>query len=415
MKTSQKRSTLETVLLTSGLLIPLASGAGFQLTERSASGLGRAFSGEAAIAEDASVLSSNPAALILLGGEWNFSVGVTYINPSADATLFPLVTGGNNGPALRDDDIAEDAFVPYLYLTKKITDDLSVGFGAFSTFGFRTNYSEAVADQINTNFSEIATFTLNPSFGYRINDFLSVGAGFNALYAEGEITSNAVAGTPLPFFGLEGDDWAFGYNIGLLFEPTSTTRIGLNYRSKFDIDLEGSSNSFFSGGTSVPADLSIELPATLQVSIAQDLSPQWTIHGDILWTQWSSFDRLEPNTGSPATDPFLAVDQEWNDTFRYSIGATYRPNSTWTLRTGIAYDESPIDDEFRTLRIPDGDRFWLSAGASYAINPNLSIDAGYSLIFIQDVSLGENDPSIDTDSLGEGIIQQFSLGLSGSF
>lgn len=414
MKTHQ-RSFLASVIVPSSLLIPFASGAGFQLSERSGSGLGRAFSGEAAIAEDASVLSSNPAALILLGGEWNYSVGVSYINPGADATLFPAVTGGNGGPALRDDDIAEDAFVPYLYLTKRITEDLTVGFGAFSTFGLRTNYSESVADQIGTNFSEVSTFTLNPSIGYRINDYLSVGVGFNALYAEGELTSNAVPGTPFPFFALEGDDWAFGYNIGILIEPTATTRIGLNYRSKFDIDLEGSSRSTFSGGAEVPADLSVELPATLQVSIAQDLSPEWTIHGDVLWTQWSSFDRLEPNTNSPLTDPFLAVDQEWNDTFRYSVGATYRPNSTWTLRTGVAYDESPVDDDFRTLRIPDGDRIWLSVGASYALNENLSIDAGYSFIFIEDVSLGENDPTIDTDSLGEGTIQIFSLGISGSF
>lgn len=423
--TITKTQLFRTTLLGTSLLAPAAFGAGFQLAERSASGLGRAFSGEASVADDASVLASNPAAMILLGGDWNYSTGMTYIEPGADATLFPTVTGGNAGPALRDRDIAESAFVPYLYATKRLNEDLVIGAGMFTAYGLRTNYSENVASQVGTNYSEVTTVNINPSIGYRINDVVSIGAGFNILYAEGEITSSSVPLAGLPSFGLEGDDWSFGWNLGALFELSDRTRIGINYRSALNLELEGTATGTILAGaglTSSDASLDVELPATAEISISHDLNSQWTLHGDVFWTQWSAFQKLEPmvDTGIPAADafinPLLATDEDWNDTFRYSVGTTYRHNDTWTFRAGVAYDESPVDDEKRTLRIPDGDRIWLSTGASYVVNDSLTIDAGYSYIFVDEVSLGQNDNGlIGTNSIGEGNIHVLSLGVSGNF
>ncbi|MGJ8723684.1 MAG: OmpP1/FadL family transporter [Roseibacillus sp.] len=416
-------------------MTPSLLGAGFQLAERSASGLGRAFSGEAAIADDASVVASNPAAMIMLGGEWNFSAGITYIDPGANATLYPALTGGNGGPALKDDDIAESAWVPYVYGTKRINDKVAVGAGLFSTFGLRTNYETSTAALVATDYSEITTVNFNPSIAYRINDQLTLGAGFNVMYAEGEITSLAPGGMGARLFGLEGDDIAFGYNIGFLYELSERTRIGLHYRSSMKLELEGDVTLSPAFNTLVPGGvfdvdgvydgtLDVELPATVELSLYHEVNDKWAFHGDILWTQWSSFETLEPKTGvvnanpfAPVpVDPILATPENWNDAFRYSIGATYQHNDSWTFRTGIAYDESPVDDEFRTLRIPDGDRIWLSLGASYAVTENMKIDAGYSFVMVDEVSLGENDGGfIGTDSIGEGNIHLFALGMSGSF
>lgn len=429
MKTYQNRIK-QTAILGSVIVSPYLFGAGFQLAERSASGLGRAFSGEASIADDASVVASNPAAMLMLGGDWNFSTGATYIDPGANATLYPAVTGGNAGPALKDDDIAASAFVPYLYATKRINEDLVAGFGTFSSFGLRTNYNESTSDLVGTNYSEVTTINFNPSLSYRINESLSIGAGFNVMYANGEITSNQVALAGAPSFGLEGDDVAFGYNLGVLFNLSESTRIGLSYRSAMNLDLEGTATGSILGGATVPANLDVELPATAELSIFHQINEKWAIHGDVFWTQWSSFETLEPkvSTGNPAVDAGvnagLRTPENWNDSFRYSIGTTYQANSQWTFRGGIAYDMTPVDDEFRTLRIPDGDRLWLSAGASYALNEHLKIDAGYSFIFVDEVSLGQpnSTPSgfadsglIGSNSIGEGNIHLFSLGVSGSF
>ncbi|MDQ8189498.1 OmpP1/FadL family transporter [Roseibacillus persicicus] len=412
----------QSAILGSLFAAPNLLGAGFQLAERSASGLGRAFSGEASIADDASVVSSNPAAMLMLGGDWNFSVGGGYINPGADATLYPAVTGGNAGPVLKDDDIAESAFVPYLYLTKRMSEDIAVGLGVYSNYGLRTNYSDSVADLVGTNYSDITTINFSPSIAYRINEMISIGAGLDVVYAEGELTANAVAGTPAPSFKLKGDDLAFGYNLGILLNLSESTRVGINYRSKVELALDGSASGSPFGGASVPGELDVDLPASAEVSIFHQLNDKWAVHGDILWTQWSSFDTLEPmvSTGNPALDAGvnagLRTVENWDDTFRYSLGATYQANSQLTLRGGVAYDFSPVDDEYRTLRIPDGNRLWLSIGGSYALNENLKVDAGYSLIFVDKVKLGENDNGlIGTNSRGEGNIHLFALGLSGSF
>ena len=136
---AQTSHLLRIALLGVSALSPHAFGSGFQLQNRSAIGLGRAFSGGSSVADDASVIASNPAAMALLEGEWNYSAGLTYINPNADATLFPTFTGGNAGPATTDDDIAESAVVPHLYLTKRLNEDIVVGIGAFSNYGLRTN------------------------------------------------------------------------------------------------------------------------------------------------------------------------------------------------------------------------------------------------------------------------------------
>ena len=170
------------------------------------------------------------------------------------------------------------------------------------------------------------------------------------------------------------------------------------------------------------AELEVELPATIDLSISHDLNSQLTLHGSIVWTEWSTFESLNPNTGvfdaitGAPVDTFLATQQDWEDTFRYAVGATYRHDDRWTFRTGVAYDETPISDSNRTLRIPDGDRLSLSLGASYLVNNYLSLDFGYSYTFVDTISLGENDNGlIGTDSRGEGDIQEFSIGVSGSF
>ena len=152
-------------------------GAGFQLTQRSASGLGRGFSGEAAYAEDASVLASNPAAMILLGGNWNFSAGLNIIDVESEVRgLGPL---GN----LEDDTAGETSFVPLIYGTKRVNENIVVGAGLFSTYGLITDYSSSFADQAGVDLSEIISVNFNPSIAWRLNEVVTLGAGLNILYA----------------------------------------------------------------------------------------------------------------------------------------------------------------------------------------------------------------------------------------
>lgn len=387
-------------------------GAGFQLHERSVSGLGRAFSGEAAIADDASVLASNPAGMIRLD-DGAFSVGLQYINPSVDVKGLRVPPG----LAVKDSDIAGDAVVPYFYYSRKINDNISAGLGVFSSFGLATNYSNGFAALVGTDVSEITTVTINPSIAMRLNDQVTLGVGLDILHAEGRL-SNTAGGTTV--FDLEGDDWAVGYNIGILYEISDSTRLGLHYRSGIDLTIEGSAKfgpPLGPPGTKVDATLDVDLPDSVEFSVYHELNDQWAVHADVIWTNWSKFKEVAPKTGTPA-DPFVAVQENWHDSMRYSVGTTYKHSEKVTLRAGLALDESPVSTSNRTLRIPDGDRLWASIGATIKLNDCYNLDIGYTHIFAGDVSvkakaIGGNEDFF-TGKVG-GDVDIIGVGISGSF
>lgn len=392
-------------------------GAGFQLQERSVSGLGRAFSGEAAIADDATVLSSNPAGLIHLS-DGSLSVGLQYIRPNVD------VKGTAPLSAASDSNVAEDAFVPYFYYTRKINDNVSVGLGIYSSFGLATDYSRSFASLVGTETSEITTVTINPSLAYRVNDSLTVGVGFSALYAEGNLTALNTATDPIPgvvgssLFDLEGDDWAFGWNIGILYELNKSTRIGLSYRSKYDLKIEGDATGALVGGVKRDATLNVELPDSAEFSIYHEVNDRWAVHGDVIWTNWSKFDQLAPKVGIPAADAALLVQENWEDSFRYAIGVTHKYSDKVTLRAGVAFDESPVATADRTLRIPDGDRIWVSLGATIKLNDCYNLDIAYTHIFADDADIrfaaaGGNEGQFSGKASGD--VDLFGIGISGTF
>jgi long-chain fatty acid transport protein len=401
------------------LILPLgaihwAAAAGFQLHERSASGLGRAFSGEAAMGDDASVIASNPAGMILLQDEWSFAVGASAIFPEVEVsgtyappapappgTLLPA-NGGN---------VASDAYIPYLYLAKRLSDHLVLGFGSYTTFGLKTNYPVAFPGRTIADFSELVSFNLNPSLAWEINETWSIGAGFDALYADGKLTSSLTSTSPL--LDLAGDDWGYGFNAGVLFRPAGHTRFGLHYRSAIDLELEGRAVSVlpaFNG----PATLAVELPDSIEFSAVHEIGA-WAIHGDVMWTNWSKFEQLAPFIiGAPAQPP--ATPENWKDSWRFALGTTWRLNETLTLRAGAAYDRSPVPEGNLTLRIPDADRYWLTAGFSWEFTPCWTLDGGYAHIFADDVFISEGSAATGFfrgEATGSGDV--VSLGLSASF
>jgi long-chain fatty acid transport protein len=372
-------------------LIPLgeAAGSGFQLQERSAAGLGRAFSGEAAIGDDASVIASNPAAMTLLAEEWSFALGASAIFPEVEVdgrysppapappgTVLPAPAGN----------VADDAFIPYFHAAKRVHERLGLGFSAFTIYGLNSNYPTSFPARAVADSSEVMSLNLNPSLAWRIDDRWSVGLGFNALYADGKLTSTAPS--TLPLLDLAGDDWGYGFNAGLLFEAGPGTRFGLHYRSAIELEIEGRAVSVFPAFNGA-ASLAVELPDSLEFSAVHDLG-DGSIHGDVMWTGWSVFQELAPRIGgAPAQPPATA--HRWQDSWRFALGATWRATETWTFRAGIAYDRSPAPAANLTLRIPDADRFWLSAGLSWEFSPGMTLDFGYAHIFADDIPITDGN------------------------
>lgn len=373
-----------------------ASGSGFQVQERSAVGLGRAFSGEAAMADDASVIASNPAGMTLLEDEWSFAIGATGIFPDVDISGTLTTPAGTRGAVA--DGVAGDAVLPYFYLSKRLNEHLVFGFGSYTTFGLRTDYQPGFGAGALADFSELVSFNLNPSLAWKINDQWSVGLGFDALYADGKLTSTIPP--VIPLLDLRGDDWGYGFNVGVLFELCPETRFGLHYRSGVDLKLEGRSAGAFPTLFG-PATLAVDLPDTVEFSAVHDMG-DWSIHGDVMWTNWSKFQQLAPQViGSPGAIP--PTIENWDDSWRFALGTTWRATETWTFRAGLAYDLTPVPDANRTLRIPDADRYWLSVGFSWEFAPCWTLDAGYAHLFSEEVFINESS-----------IFGNFRGGVSGS-
>ena len=393
----------------------LASAAGFALIEQSGSGMGNAYAGAAASAEDASTIFFNPAGMTLLPDR-QFAVAGHAIKPSAKFTdggsappLLITNVGGNGG------DAGDWALVPNAYFATKLTDKLSAGVGVSVPFGLTTEYDDGWAGRFQALKSEVMTIDINPSLAYKINDRFAVGGGVSYRTIDAEL-SNAVDFSAVVAAGsggailipnvegkatVTGDDAAWGWNLGALINVATDTRVGIAYRSKIKYTLEGDVkfdrpvtgnaganaiiNAFGADGD-VTAD--VELPETISISLFHRLSDRWDLMADYTRTGWSSFEKLTVvrSNGAQLTETI----ENWEDTSRYSIGANYRSSEKVKLRGGVAYDETPVPDQFRTPRIPDNDRLWVAFGVQWKTSDRAALDFGYAHLFIDDVPISQD-------------------------
>ena len=358
-------------------------GAAFQLAEHSAAGLGRAFAGEAAIAEDASVVARNPA-LMAQFDKIEFSITGTYVMP--DVSLVGIdAPDGIDSAELNNSSIAPNAFIPAMYLVVPLNDKFALGFATFSNFGLATEFDDDYAAGQLAGETSITTVNFNTSLSYKVNDNFAIAGGLNVIYAEASLIRNLGKnsyGIPPQFevANLAGDDISYGWNMGLSYDFNENNRLGFSYRSEVKIGLEGDySDDTTLAGKVVPGTMAITLPAIMEFSGLHQLNNTVAVHYSAVWTGWSSFDELAGYT--EGGDKLVFSKQEnFSNSMRYALGATYQVSSKIKLRTGIAYDQSPTDAEHRSISIPDTNRIWLSGGLNYSFDNQASVDFGISII-----------------------------------
>lgn len=374
--------------------VPIAAqAAGFALIEQSASGMGNAFAGGGAVAEDASTIYFNPAGMTYIQGTQ--LVGAIHLikpnaefNNSGSASGFGKPLGGSGG------DAGDLAFAPNFYYKRDFTDTIKFGLGVNAPFGLKTEYDPTWMGRFQAIKSEVKTVNINPAIAFKVNDQLSLGFGLSAMWAQAELTRavNFGAGGE-GSVKIKGDDWGFGYNLGAIYQATTNTRFSVAYRSKVNQSLEG--DATFVRPALVPAaaapdgnvTAAVTLPETFSVSAFSKLDDKWDVMGDVTWTRWSQFQQLDIVRTSGSLLSHTA--ENWSNTLRYSIGASYHYSDALKLRVGLAYDEEAISDQYRTARIPGNDRKWVSLGASYQITPAGTIDVGYSHLFISNASISD--------------------------
>jgi long-chain fatty acid transport protein len=368
-----------------------AAASGFQLMEQNASGLGASYAGSAAVAEDASTIFFNPAGISFLGGRHNVAVSLNAIKPSArfSGTAVPsaapvaAVAGALNSYGTGGD-AGDWAYLPAMYYTYSVTPSVTVGLGINSPFGLKTHYNVPWVGQLLGIESDLKTMAINPVVSFKGDDTFSIAVGFIAQKAEATLTSATGLGVNPTQAQVKGEDWAYGFNLGALWQVTRDVRLGFNYRSEIKHTLEGTAYGAPLPSSVVPAEAAAELPALATLSGTWDVARNWKLMADVAWTGWSSFKTLQvinQSTGLPLT----TTPENWKDSWRFALGASYQINPDVKLRAGIAYDQSPVPDLYRTVRIPDNDRTWLSLGGQWKVGPG-ALDVGYAHIFVKDSS-----------------------------
>lgn len=379
--------------------------AGFALSEQNASGLGNAYAGAAAVAEDASTIFFNPAGMTYLEGTQ--IVGALHLirttgdfddRNSQRAGIRPL---GNEGG-----DFGGLAAIPNVYYKQDINEQLKFGIGIGTPFGLKTDYDKNWLGRFQALKSELKTVNINPSLAWKLNDQWSFGFGVSAMWAQAELTSAVNLGAAESSVNNKGKDWGFGYNLGAIYQVTPDTRLGLSFRSKVEQHLKGDARSPFTTFNTIPGstlntDITADLtfPETLSLSSFSRLDERWDLLADVTWTRWSQFKTLTVVRDNGSNTILGSTQEHWNNTLRYSLGLNYRYSDTIKLRTGVAYDEEAIDNNHRTSRIPGNDRVWLSFGASWQYSLQTRFDAGYAHLFIKEATIYD-DQRTSTPSKG---------------
>jgi long-chain fatty acid transport protein len=385
------------------LLVCAASGyagaAGFALIEQNASGIGNAYAGSAASAENASTIYFNPAGMTKLR-EREFSAGIAAVRPS-----LKFSDGGSNigtATASGAGDAGDWAAIPNAFASWNAAKNWYVGVGISAPFGLKTEYDPNWVGRFQAESFEIQSINLNPSVAYRVNDTVSLGFGanwqrFQAIYKRKAAVLNAL--TQATDLKLDADDDSWGWNAGALFDISPATRIGVSYRSSIKHTLEGtltSSNQLVAQDVNAKAE--IKLPDTFIVSVSQALNERWTMLGDLSWAGWGKIQKVEivrttagTSAGTGVGTVAQTLDTKFRDAWRVAFGGVYKYSDAWDLKFGIAYDQTPVQSaEQRLVSLPDNNRLWLSAGAVWKPAKDTRVDLGAAYLYVRDTDIANN-------------------------
>jgi long-chain fatty acid transport protein len=415
---------------------------GFQLVEQNASGLGNAFAGQAAGIKNAGAIYFNPAALTRVEG-WNLMVSVEpigvgttfadtastvpYVNFPTGRYDFPVPLGSNGG------DAGGWIPVPNGYLSGQVTEGIWLGVGFNVPFGLETDWDPSWMGRFHATKSKVQALNVNPTIAIKLSDNLSIGGGANWQHLTADLnqgvaygglsyagTAQAVATLPpalqaaaigavIAQLGpqgrslegqalISGDSNAWGWNAGALLRLGEQGHLGVSYRSKVKHDVTGDVTFDGAPTFSLPGALepigaglnarfasgavktTIELPETWSVALAFE-GEKTEVLADWTWTGWSSIPSLDIVRADDSA--LSSVPLQFQDTWRAGLGLNFKMNDSWTLRLGTAYDKAPVQDAYRTPRLPDANRIWAAGGFQFKITEKAVVDLGYAHIFIK--------------------------------
>src|SRR5690554_6745154 len=410
MKNKFNRLSLA-VAIAAAALASQAHAGGYQINEQSVSGQGYGHAGRSSNVNDATIVFGNPAGMSFLDRA-QVTAGGTYLNVNTDiknvqaqrtldagvaqggapmGVQVPIgdIPGGNSG------DMVPGTLVPFAFYAHPVNERLAFGFGVYAPFGSKTDYEDGFEGRNQGNYTEVTVMTAQPTVSYRFTDQLSVGLGVTYNRVDGELRRQvpvSVPGNPLmdPLTTevdsrVEGDDEAWGYNIGVIYQPIPETTLGLTYRSKVEYTLEGDFTASSPvldqlgvGTVTDNASLDLTTPETVNFSITQQMTDRLKLMAGASWARWSRFERILVN--GEERGEITNEQQNYSNAWAFSTGGEYQLNPQWVLRAGVTIDKTPTNDLTRSVRIPSDDRRIFSIGAGWSPTDDLTLDFAYSYL-----------------------------------
>ncbi|AVH30905.1 outer membrane protein transport protein [Vibrio fluvialis] len=382
--------------VTISLATQQAMAAGFQLNAQSATGLGRAFAGDAVIADNAAVMSRNAAAMALFD-KTSMSLGFETITTKIkvkDATYtsgaYVPATGtvaGASSSSADYDDAGSTSVAPNLHVIVPVNDQFAWGVSAYSNFGTKTDFDSDYAATEYGGLTDVKSFNLGLAGSYRLNEQLSFGAGLDVIYGKGTMKRAVPGSSSTYLLNVDGaDGWAVGFNVGTVYELDKNNRFGLAYRYSPEFKAKDGDGQ----------EITLPLPDIAEFSGYHKIeNTDFAVHYSVQWIGWSSFDQIDfdnltaSQSALAASSTSYAKQYQWKDGWHYSIGGTYYLNKDWTLRAGYMYDTS-AQDSVTSISVPDSDRQWFSTGFTYQIDEQSNFDFGFTYLMGKDTDVSES-------------------------
>jgi long-chain fatty acid transport protein len=399
MKLFLRSSLLAAILLVAAGFPSAANAAGLILYEWGTPDVGLASAGYAARAQDASTLFKNPAGMSQLSGS-QFQGGlellagnISFTPNNQTSARLGTDDGGNALPLLPEGSA---------FFTHQLSDKFSVGLGMMSYFGLAEDYDDNWVGRYYVQDGALLGMSLLPTVSYKVNDWLSVGAGMNAMfgYLKSQMAINNGPGWMDGQMELDDSTWGFGATAGVLVKLSEKTRVGASYVSRVNLDFSdvpvwsnlrpGLAGSLASRGLlTSDLDLGLTVPQQVMAGVYHDLNDKWSVMLDGGWQNWNQFGYVEVAVTSETTTS-LTTKSDYQNTWHLAGGAMYHLNPCWTFTGGVAYDSSPVSDANRSVVLPVGEQWRFALGAMWQVSQKVNLGIAYELLWMGDMSVDQS-------------------------
>jgi long-chain fatty acid transport protein len=392
-KTSKVIVTLGTLLAGSSAM---AGGYAVKLQSGLSAGMATAGSG---VSDDALAIYANPAAMIQstthqVAGHFTGVFGLTKFKGTASTTGVVALppAAGNLSQTGTTRNAAKKVAVPSFGVVANAHDRVKVGLMVHAPFGLKFNYGNESIVRGHVTRAEMTTVNIVPSIAIKIIDSLTFGAGLQMQYTKVDLARKVVLGNSVaalsPLYSLvSGKDWSTGWTAGFFSQLSKAWKVGLSYKSQMTANLDGQGQIGTLTGVLAPggefkAKAKVRFPHTFTLSTSYDLTSNWTTYMDVIYTKWDVVKDISITSfRTPANQDVIPL--KWKNTWFFSLGASYKLNENWTLRTGYGYDRSPSHDATRVVSIPDTNKHWIAIGTTYNMGKNLAMTLSYGHEFFE--------------------------------